>query len=111
MKNTQAATLIGFAGNSSRGGSHHWPNRLAPGTLLGFRDTNSSFGLASDPNLQFVYDIETQAFTQNPELSEALIEDLSKKLQRSFNYGFAPRHYYPNTEEFPWQEYNMQLKW
>lgn len=102
LKNTKNTTLANFAKDRRTGkqwislsdSSHH-------ATIL--RERNQ--GLTHNSNLQFVYNVNLSNFQKNVELSEDLIKDLSEKLQRSFNYQIEPRHYVPDSNEFPWYQF------
>ncbi len=67
--------------------------------------SESQQGEAIEPNLQFAYDINAQALFDDPDLSFDIMVDLSRKLQRSYNYSYEPRHYIPDSDEFPWRQY------
>ena len=61
-------------------------------------------GIATDRNLQFVFDINLPGVINNHAVFKDMTIKLSKELQRSYNYDVEERHYIKGTTEFPWHQ-------
>jgi hypothetical protein len=100
LKNTQQSVLSNFASDKSKGNG--WPSAAS---RYGESSFSQRVGTTFDQNLQFIFNINCSGVLQSPMELEAIIVTLSNDLQRSFNYKPKPRHYIPQTKDFPWHLY------
>ncbi len=104
LRNTRDSTLGNFAWDKNKNHSSSWPSPISPG-FAAMHFSERGEGISSDTHLQFIFNVNAQALSNTPSLSEDLIVALSKKLQLGFNFRIQPRHYSRNTTEFPWRQY------
>jgi hypothetical protein len=102
LKNTSGATLAGFA--AERNYNNAWPSLISSNSFARIRLKESGQGIASDNNIQLVYNVNLPPLLQAPQIIEDIILDLSNRLQRSFSFEYKLRHYIQNTNEFPWHQ-------
>jgi hypothetical protein len=75
--------------------SNFWTERLES-------QTNSS-----DSNLQYIFTMNVKSFQAEPMLTRDLVTKLSHELQRSYDLSPENRHFLPQTEEFPWGQFDL----
>lgn len=101
LRNTKETYLGSFAHDNN--GRPHWKSPLTSENIA-WDDMSNLYSLVS--NIQLPYLIDTTAIIKSADLSQDIMEHISKRLQRAFNYpSVEPRHYLRNTNDFPWHQY------
>ena len=103
LRNTAGTILSDFAWEE-RNQNPSWSSPLT-GRLYRMEP---GMGMATDDNLQYIFNINTEMFWRQPEISEDWMVKLSRELQRSYNYDPDARHYSKGTLTFPWHQYSYR---
>jgi GR25 family glycosyltransferase involved in LPS biosynthesis len=105
LKGTEGTAIAVFAKHKNERGG--WLGRFDGEAFNRMGYITRGDGIAIDSNLQFTYQIKPKIADQTNQVAEALINDLSKRLQYIYKYEYADRHYIPDSKEFPWRQYEQ----
>jgi len=110
LRNAKNCGLDGFPSARTRQ-EKQWNTPFSRHGHINFDHDELLVGVASDLHLQFCFDIHLGYVDEQRQAIKDMVIKLSHELQRSFNYSVSSRHYYPDTEEFAWNQYYDHLRY